>query len=58
MTPDIARAALEFLSRVDLKGNEAEAMVMVKQSLTIMVRSGEAVEGPTLVTENEEAEAS
>ena len=31
LTPDLARACLEFLNRADLKGGEAQTMLMVQQ---------------------------
>jgi hypothetical protein len=39
MSPDLIRAALLFLQRVDIKGGEAMAMVQVCQALEAMARS-------------------
>jgi hypothetical protein len=39
MSPDIIRAALLFLQRVDIKGAEAMAMVQVCQALEAMARA-------------------
>ena len=34
MREDVYKAAISFLNRVDLKGAEVDAMVMVRQSIT------------------------
>jgi hypothetical protein len=39
MTPDLIRAALLFLQRVDIKGGEAMALVQVCQALEAMARA-------------------
>lgn len=31
LTPDLAKACMEFLGRADLKGSEAQTMLMVQQ---------------------------
>jgi len=31
LTPDLAKACMEFLGRADLKGSEAQIMLMVQQ---------------------------
>lgn len=38
MPPELIRAALVFLQRVDIKGGEAMAMVQVCQALEAMAR--------------------
>jgi len=45
MTPELAQLAAQFLARVDLKGNEAPAMVAVMQALSQIINS----QKPTLV---------
>ena len=39
MTPELANAALQFLSRVDLKGTEAFALVEVVKALQALAAS-------------------
>ncbi len=43
MNPEIAKLALQFLDRVDLKGGEVEAFVAVSQGLHEIMRGGEPV---------------
>lgn len=46
MTPDIAKAAIQFLGRAELKGTEAEAMVFVLQALQQIAQPPEPVKEP------------
>lgn len=60
MNPEIAKAALGFLQRVELKGNEAEALVMVQMTISQFLKPQEVsdAEHPTDDASNGDSETS